>query len=102
MFIADSLWAGWSRDQILVGARFSAPIQTGPGAHPASYTKGIRSFLEVKWPRCGINHPLPYRADFKQKVELYLYSPSMFLCLYGRLKGKLYFYLLIFTAYDKT
>ena len=22
------------------GARFSAPVQTGPGAHPASYTMG--------------------------------------------------------------
>jgi hypothetical protein len=27
-----------SGDRIPVGARFSAPIQTGPGAHPASYT----------------------------------------------------------------
>ena len=25
------------------GARFSAPIQTGPGAHTASYTMGTRS-----------------------------------------------------------
>ena len=26
------------------GARFSAPVQTGPGAHPASYTMGTGSF----------------------------------------------------------
>jgi hypothetical protein len=26
-------------------ARFSAPVQTGPGAHPASYTIGTGSFL---------------------------------------------------------
>ena len=25
------------------GARFSAPVQAGPGAHPASYTMGTRS-----------------------------------------------------------
>jgi hypothetical protein len=25
------------------GARFSAPAQTGPGAHPASYTMGTGS-----------------------------------------------------------
>jgi hypothetical protein len=25
-------------DRIPVEARFSAPVQTGPGAHPASYT----------------------------------------------------------------
>ena len=35
---SDSLRAGRSGDRILVGARFSAPVQTGPGAHPASYT----------------------------------------------------------------
>ena len=32
--------AGRSGDRIQVGARFSAPVQTGPGAHPASYTMG--------------------------------------------------------------
>ena len=26
------------------GARFSAPVQTGPGAHPTSYTMGTGSF----------------------------------------------------------
>jgi len=29
---SDSLWAGQSEDRIPVGVRFSAPIQTGPGA----------------------------------------------------------------------
>jgi len=46
--------AGWSRDRILVGARFSAPVQTRPGAHPASYTMGTRSFLRVKWLGHGV------------------------------------------------
>jgi len=32
----------------VVGARFSAPDQTGPGAHPASYTMGTSSFPGVK------------------------------------------------------
>jgi hypothetical protein len=35
---SDSLRAGRSGDRIPVGARFSAPVQTGPGAYPASYT----------------------------------------------------------------
>jgi len=33
------------------GARFSAPVKTGPGAHPASCTMGSESFPEVK---CGL------------------------------------------------
>ena len=31
-----------------LGARFSAPVQTGPGAHPASCTMGTWSFPGVK------------------------------------------------------
>jgi hypothetical protein len=38
------------------GARFSAPVQTGPGAHPASYTMGTGSFPRVKRPGCGVGH----------------------------------------------
>jgi hypothetical protein len=30
------------------GARFFAPVQTGPGAHPASCTMGTGSFPVVK------------------------------------------------------
>jgi len=30
------------------GARLSAPVQTDPGAHPASFTMGTRSFPGVK------------------------------------------------------
>ena len=35
-------------DLVPVGARFSAPVQTGPGAHPASCTMGTGSFPGVK------------------------------------------------------
>jgi len=31
-----------------LGARFFAPVQTGPGAHPASCTMGTGSFPGVK------------------------------------------------------
>jgi len=42
------------------GSRFSAPVQTGPGAHPASCTMDTGSFPGIK---CGrgvmlIPHPL--------------------------------------------
>ena len=42
------------------GARFSAPVRTGPGAHPASCTMGTGSFLGVRCCR-GVTltpHPL--------------------------------------------
>jgi hypothetical protein len=45
----------WLR--FIVAARFSAPVQTGPGAHPASYTMGTRSFLGLKRPGRGVDHP---------------------------------------------
>jgi len=37
---SDSLRAGRSRDRIMVRARFSVPVQYGPGSHPASCTMG--------------------------------------------------------------
>ena len=71
---SDSVRAGRSGDRISVGARFSAPVQTGPGAYPASYTVGTGSFPGGKeagtwrWP------PTPYIAEDKERVEL---SPPM-------------------------
>jgi hypothetical protein len=57
------------------GARFSAPIQTGPGAYLAFCTMGTVSFPGVKRPGRGVNHPPPSSAEVKESVELYLYSP---------------------------
>ena len=44
------------------GARFCAFVQTGPGAHPASYTMGTGSFTGVKRPGRGVDHPPPSKA----------------------------------------
>jgi len=45
------------------GSRFSAPVQTGPGAHPSSYAVDTGSFLGVKRLGRGVNHPPPYGAE---------------------------------------
>ena len=63
---SDSLRDGRSGDRIPVGARFSAPVQTGPGAHPASYTMGTGSFPRVKRPGRGVDH-LPHLAPMLKK-----------------------------------
>jgi hypothetical protein len=58
------------------GARFSAPVQTGRGANPASYTVGSVSFPGVKRPGPGANYPPSSSVEVKEKVEVYLYSRS--------------------------
>jgi hypothetical protein len=42
LFLGGWLRTGRIGDRIPVEARFSAPFQTGAGAHPASYKMGIR------------------------------------------------------------
>ena len=73
---SDSLRAGRSGDRIPVGARFSAPLQTGPGAYPASCTMGTGSFPEVKRPGRGADHPPSSKCRGHERVGLYLYTPS--------------------------
>jgi hypothetical protein len=58
------------------GATFSALIPTGSEAHQASYARCTASFAELKRPGRGVDHPPPSSADVKERVELYLYSPS--------------------------
>ena len=58
------------------GARFFAPVQTGPGTYSASCTMGTGSFPGVKRPGRGADHPSPPKRRGHERVELYLYSPS--------------------------
>ena len=64
----DSLRAGQSGDRIPVGgAKFSAPVQTGPGAHSATDTIGSGCFPGVKRPGLGVDHPpLPVPRSKKE------------------------------------
>ena len=64
-FTSANCEPGWSGDRILVGTRFSAPVQASPGAYPASYTMGTGSFPGVKRPGGGVNHPPPFSAEVK-------------------------------------
>ena len=73
---SDSLWAGRSGERIPVGARYSAPVQNGSGAYPASYTMGTGSFPGMKRPGCGVDHLPSSSAEVKERVEFYLYSTS--------------------------
>jgi len=60
-----------------VGARFYAPVQTSPGAHPAFSTMGTGSSPGVKRQGRGVHHPPPSSAEVEGRVELYICSPSV-------------------------
>ena len=45
--VATELWVGRFGDRIPAGTSFSAPVQTGPGTHPAYNTVREVSFSEV-------------------------------------------------------
>jgi hypothetical protein len=57
-------------------SRFSAPVLTGPGVHPDSYTMGTGYFPGVKRPKCGVHRQPQGNAGVKERVELYLYYRS--------------------------
>jgi hypothetical protein len=63
----ESRWVG----------RFSAPVQTGPGAHPASYIISNELFPGVKRPGRGVDHPPPSSAEVKKRVELHPFLAFM-------------------------
>ena len=53
-----------------MGARFSTPLQSGPGAHPASRTMGTGTlFPGVKRPEHSLDHPDPSSAEGKHEVS---------------------------------
>ena len=58
------------------GARFSAPVQTGPGAYPASCTMGTGSFPGGRGGRGVTLTSPPSSAAVLERVELQFYSPK--------------------------
>jgi hypothetical protein len=71
------------------GGKFSVPVETGPGAHPDSYTVGTGSLQEVIGPQCGVNHPPPSTAEVKEIIELCLCYPLW--AFTARSREKFYF-----------
>jgi len=71
--LRNSLRAGRSGGRIPFGGEiFSAPIQTGPGAHPASCTIGTE-------PGRGVDHPPLFSTVVKESVELYMLQDKLYL-----------------------
>jgi hypothetical protein len=66
---SDSLRAGKSGDRIPAGARFSSPVQTGPGTHPTCCTMGTGSFPGVKGPGRGVDHPYHLVPGLKKEYS---------------------------------
>ena len=63
-------------------ARVSAPVQTGPGAYLASYIRnGYRVIPGGKAAEAWRSSPTPSSPEVKERVELFLYSPSAPSCL---------------------
>ena len=59
----------WMRD-------FPHPLRPALGPTKPAESKAHRiSFPGVMRPAHGVDHPLPYSAEVKEIVELYLYSP---------------------------
>ena len=52
-------------------ARYSAPVQTGPEAHPAYCTMDRGSFAGINRPGRGVDYPTTSSVEDKQRVELY-------------------------------
>jgi hypothetical protein len=68
--ISVCIATGRSGVRIPVCARFTAPVHTGPEAHPAFYTLVTGFFPGVKRPGRGVEHPSPSSAEVKGIVEL--------------------------------
>jgi hypothetical protein len=60
-----------------VGTRFSATVEADPGDHPASCIMGTGSLPGVKLTVRGVDNPPSWSAEVKERVQKYLYSPTV-------------------------
>jgi len=77
LWYSDSLRAGRSGDRIPVGGKIFHTRSDRPWGPPSLLHNGFRvSFPGVKRPGRGVYHPPQSSAEVKERVELYLYTPS--------------------------
>ena len=79
----ESLWEG--------GRDIPHPFRPALGAHPASYTMGTGTFLGVKQPRRGVDHPPHIAPRLKKEYSFTSASPPPSVCLCGLFWDELYF-----------
>ena len=72
----DLLRAGRSGDRIPVGGEIFRTRPDRPWGLLSHCTMHTGSFPGVKRPGRGVDHPCPSSAEVKERVELYLCSPS--------------------------
>jgi len=83
-----------------MGVRFSAPIHTSPGAHPASCTIGIGSLSQGQSSQDVALTTHLYLARRLKKE--YSYTFHLPLGFHGRLQGEFYLSLFHFTVKSRT
>jgi hypothetical protein len=66
-----------SRDRIPLGVRFSVPVQTGPGTHPASYSIRTRSVSQRQSSRGVRLTTHPHLALRLKKDQSYISTPHL-------------------------
>jgi hypothetical protein len=77
IYATQRLRAGWSGDRIPVGGEIFCSRPDRPWGPPSLLCNGYRvSFTGVNRPGRGVDHPPSSSARVKERVELYLYSPS--------------------------
>ena len=86
------MWAGQFGIRMSMGGRFSPPVLTGPGAHPASCTVGTGSLKRIEQPMCGL-YLSPSSAIVKEMLEPFPYSKSVPSLACHRVKFQLFEFL---------
>ena len=62
-------------NRITIGARFTAPFEADPGAHPDPFKRVPNPFPGGESVGAGRLSPTTFRTKVKERVGLYFYSP---------------------------